>query len=293
MIHSRFIQGAVTFRRLSILTIVLLFLFSPQPAEALWKTTLEIHFLDVGQADAIYMVTSNGKNILIDSGDEHDGAKVVSYLQKQGVEHLDLLIATHPHHDHIGSMDRVLESFDVDALYMPQVSYHTSYYKRLVNSIERYGIVVHEAKAGVEIKVARSIKIEFLAPAKKKYKSLNDYSAVLKVNHLNNTFLLMADAGVVSERQILKRLDKKPIDLLKVPHHGANTGTTKELLKRITPKYAVISVGRNNKYGYPSNEVLNRLKRQNVQVYRTDLLGTIITKSDGKTIKFLTEVPQS
>ncbi|WLD94017.1 ComEC/Rec2 family competence protein [Alkalihalobacillus sp. AL-G] len=275
------------------MTIVMLFLFSPQPAEALWKTNMELHFLDVGQADAIYLETSNGKNVLIDSGDEHDGEKVVSYLQNRGVEHLDLVIATHPHHDHIGSMDRILESFDVDSFYMPTVTYHTSYYKRLINSIDRNGIVIHEAKAGVKVKLARNIKIEFLAPSKKRYKSLNDYSAVIRIQHNKNSFLLMADAGVVSERQLLKRLGDDPVDLIKVAHHGANTGTTKELLRRTKPKHAVISVGRKNKYGYPSKEVLNRLKKNDVQVFRTDKLGTIIIKSDGKTLKVLTELPQS
>ncbi len=265
----------------------------PQPAEALWKTNLELHFIDVGQADSIYMVTSNGKHVLIDSGDEHDGEKVVSYLQEKGVEHLDLVIATHPHHDHIGSMDMILNSFDVDALYMPTVSYHTSYYKRLINSIERYGIVVHEAKAGVKVKLARNITIEFVAPAKKRYKILNDYSSVIRVHHNKNTFLLMADAGVVTERELLKRVDDKPVDLIKVAHHGANTGTTNELLKRTDPKYAIISVGRKNKYGYPSKEVLSRLKKHDIQIYRTDQLGTIITKSDGKTLKFITEFTQS
>ncbi|MGP4082341.1 ComEC/Rec2 family competence protein [Pseudalkalibacillus sp. R45] len=252
-----------------------------------------MHVIDVGQADSIYIELSNGKNILIDSGDEHDGPKVVSYLQKRGVEEIDYLIASHPHHDHIGSMDAIFESFEIESIYMPSVKYHTTYYKRLKRLIEESGIEPIEAKAGVKKKLARNIKMEFVAPSKKKYKSLNDHSAVLKIDHGKKSILLMADAGMASENELLKKLDDEKIDVLKVSHHGANTGTSNGLLKKTDPEYAVISVGRKNKYGYPSKEVLKRLNTHNVQVFRTDKLGTIIMKSDGKSVRFFTEFHQS
>lgn len=273
-----------------ILSILVLF---PQPAEALWKTNLELHVIDVGQADCIYIETSNGKHILIDSGDEHDGKKVVSYLQKRGIERIDYLIATHPHHDHIGSMEDIFQSFEIERVYMPDIMYHTRYYKRMVQSIANSGVDQFEAKAGVKIKIARNISMEFVAPSKKRYKSLNDYSAVVRLQHGKNSFLLMADAGVISENELIKKIDDEKVDVLKVAHHGANTGTGHAFLKKIKPDYAIISVGRKNKYGYPSKDVLNRLKAHNIQVYRTDKLGTIISKSDGKSVKFFTEVPQS
>lgn len=275
-----------------ILIISILVLF-PQPAEALWKTNLEMHVIDVGQADCIYIETSNGKHVLIDSGDEHDGKKVVAYLQKRGIERIDYLIATHPHHDHIGSMDDIFQSFEIDKVYMPDIMYHTSYYKRLVRSITNSGVDQYVAKAGVKVKLARNISMEFIAPGKKSYKSLNDYSAVVRLQHGKKNFLLMADAGVKSENDLLTRIDDEKVDVLKVAHHGANTGTGHALLKKTNPDYAIISVGRKNKYGYPSKDVLKRLNSHNIQVFRTDKLGTIITKSDGKSVKFFTEVPQS
>ncbi|MCF6136121.1 ComEC/Rec2 family competence protein [Pseudalkalibacillus berkeleyi] len=275
-----------------VLIFCILVLF-PQPAEALWKTNLELHVIDVGQADCIYIETSNGKHILIDSGDEHDGKKVVSYLQKRGIERIDYLIATHPHHDHIGSMEDIFQSFEIERVYMPDIMYHTRYYKRMVQSIANSGVDQFVAKAGVKIKLARNISMEFVAPGKKRYKSLNDYSAVVRLQHGKNSFLLMADAGVISENELIKKLDDEKVDVLKVAHHGANTGTGHALLKKIKPDYAIISVGRKNKYGYPSKDVLNRLKSNDIQVYRTDKLGTIISKSDGKSVKFFTEVPQS
>ncbi|WP_408009455.1 ComEC/Rec2 family competence protein [Pseudalkalibacillus sp. A8] len=278
--------------RLLIVILMLIVLF-PQPAEALWKTNLEMHVIDVGQADSIYIELSNGKNILIDSGDEHDGPKVVSYLQKRGIEEIDYLIASHPHHDHIGSMDAIFESFEIDRIYMPSVKYHTTYYKRLMRLVDEFGVEQIEAKTGVKEKLARNIKMEFLAPLRKKYKSLNDHSAVLKIDHGKKSILLMADAGMASENEVVKRLDDEKIDVLKVAHHGANTGTSNGLLKKANPDFAVISVGRKNKYGYPSKEVLKRLKTHNVQVFRTDKLGTIIMKSDGKSVRFFTEFHQS
>jgi competence protein ComEC len=264
----------------------------PHSAEALWKTNLEMHVIDVGQADSILLTTSNGKSVLIDSGDEHDGKKVVSYLQKQGIERIDYLIATHPHHDHIGSMDDVFQSFEVDEVFMPDIKYHTTYYKRLIHSIKNSDAEQHIAKAGVEVKLARNITLEFIAPGKKRYKSLNDYSAVIQLKHGRKSFLLMADAGVRSENELLSRIDKK-VDVLKVAHHGANTGTGHGLLKRADPEYAIVSVGRKNKYGFPSKDVLKRLRAHDIQVYRTDKLGTIIMKSDGKTVNFFTEFVQS
>ncbi|WP_349409541.1 ComEC/Rec2 family competence protein [Pseudalkalibacillus sp. SCS-8] len=278
-------------RQLIILFIVLV-LF-PQPAEALWKTNLEMHVIDVGQADSIYIETSNGKHVLIDSGDEHDGHKVVSYLQKRGIHQIDYLIATHPHHDHIGSMEDIFKAFEIETVYMPDVKYHTTYYKKLMKSISKSGVERKEAKAGVKVKLARNISMEFIAPGKQHYKSLNDYSAVVRLEHGKKRFLLMADAGITSENELLKRIDQEKVDVLKVAHHGANTGTGHALLKKTDPDYAIISVGRKNKYGYPSKDVLKRLKAHDIRVFRTDKLGTIITKSDGKSVRFFTEFPQS
>ncbi|MBH0154751.1 MBL fold metallo-hydrolase [Fictibacillus sp. 5RED26] len=271
------------------LSLMLMLTIVPHKARADWFDPLTIHFLDVGQADCILIKAPNGQTMLIDGGDEHDGEKIISYLEKEGVTHLDIVVATHPHHDHIGSLDDVIRAFPVSVLYMPNLPYDTKYYHDLFRVINEKQIPVDRAKAGVNFKMGFSVKVEMLAPKGSYYKHINDYSAVIKIKHGKKNFLLMADAGAEEEKEILKRGGVKA-DVIKLGHHGANTGTTMEFLKKVKAKTAVISVGRNNPYQFPSKEVLYRLDNRKMTVYRTDQLGAIIATSNGKKIMFRTNV---
>lgn len=261
---------------------------SPRKTEAAWFEPMKVHFLDVGQADCILVQMPNGKNMLVDAGDENDGPEIIRFLQSQGVVDIDVLVATHPHHDHIGSMDDVIRNFNVKKIYMPNLPYDTAYYHDLFKIINEKHIPVDRAKAGVKFRFGFSVKVDMLAPSSSYYKYINDYSAVLKVTHGNNKFLLMADAGVQSEEELLASKTDVRADVLKVGHHGANTGTKMPFLKAVKAKTAIISVGHNNPYNYPSKEVLYRLNRLGMVIYRTDQLGVITAISNGKKVTFRT-----
>jgi competence protein ComEC len=256
---------------------------SNEQINASWLPNLEFHFIDVGQADSILIKSSTGKTMLVDAGDSRDFKKIDDYLTRQGIEEIDVMIATHPHHDHIGSMHKILTHYKVKTVLMPEVKHKTKYFKNLQKTIEKQNIVVQYPKDGLKFRLGFGIKAEVLGPIKIKYNDLNDYSAILRIVHGKNTFLLMGDAGKAAEKELMKKYPKKlKADLLKVGHHGANTSTSTAFINKVKPKYAIISSA--NKLGYPSNEIINRLEEKGIEIYRTDRLGTIVVNSNGRTI---------
>ncbi|WP_165999606.1 ComEC/Rec2 family competence protein [Bacillus sp. Cs-700] len=252
---------------------------------------VEVHFLDVGQADSIF-ITFGEETMLVDAGDNGDGGMVTNYLKELGVKQLDYLVATHPHHDHIGGMDEVIKGFEVERVLMPDVSYPTTHYKSLLKELKKKDIPVTTAQEGVKIKLGRRVSVQVVSPSENaEYEDFNDYSAVLRLKHGNNRFLFMGDAGVEVEKQMLNGMKKKHLvsEVLKIGHHGANSATTEAFIKAVSPETAVISVGKDNRYHFPDNDVLQRLRGNNISILRTDQIGTIIATSDGKNISFHTE----
>lgn len=248
--------------------------------------TLKVHFIDVGQADSILVQLPSGQNILIDGGNNDDGTLVVNYLKQQGVKRLDHVIGTHPHEDHIGGLDVAIRSFEVGKVYLPKVVHTSKTYEDLLLAIKGKGLKVTQAKAGVKLDVGSGIEAVMLAPNSSSYEDLNNYSAVLKLTYGSTSFLFTGDAEAESESEILRVGYNLKSDVLKVGHHGSSSSTTPAFLKAVSPKYAVISVGKDNKYGHPHPETLAKLAEAGVQVFRTDLQGTIVVISDGKTITF-------
>jgi competence protein ComEC len=247
---------------------------------------MDVHFIDVGQADSILIQTPQGKNLLVDAGDEGSGKGLADYMHSHGVVVLDAVIATHPHHDHIGGMSAIMKQFQVKAFYMPDLTHSTRAFRRLYEAVRREGIMIFQAKAGDKIDVEPGIKIRIVAPLKGGYDSLNEYSYVLKLVDRKNSFLFMADAGEQSETDLLEKRVNVRADIIKIGHHGANTGTTLPFLKKVNPDAAVISVGKGNRYGYPDKAVIQRLRYLKIPTYRTDLLGTIVAHSDGQRVSF-------
>ncbi|EHQ88316.1 ComEC/Rec2 family competence protein [Desulfosporosinus youngiae] len=243
--------------------------------------TLKVHSLDVGQADCI-LIQSDESSVLVDAGNNEDGGFVVNYLKAQGVTKLAAAVATHPHEDHIGGMDVVLKAFPVEKFYMPNATTTTKTFEDMLNAVKASGAKRIQVNAGVALDVP-GISGTFLAPVGSKYDDLNNYSAVLKIVHGNTSFLLTGDAESISENEMLKNGNLQAT-LLKVGHHGSDSSTTAAFLKAVSPKYAVISVGKGNTYGHPTDIVLNRLASADVQVYRTDQSGTIVATSDGTNI---------
>jgi len=247
---------------------------------------LEVHFLDVGQADCILIKTPLQKAILIDSGKNSHEDTVVSYIKSQGIDTIDVVVGTHPHEDHIGGLDAVINSFDIDKIFMPKVAYTTKTFEDVLNAIKNKGLKVTTAFEGTNIEVDTNLKVEMLAPNSETYDDINNYSAVIKLSYNNTSFLFTGDAESISEQEMTSRGYDLKADVLKVGHHGSATSTTAFFLNKVSPQYAIISVGKDNSYGHPDNLILNRFKNFGVEVFRTDEDGTIIATSDGETIKF-------
>jgi len=248
---------------------------------------LKVHFINVGQADSI-LIQQGSKFMLIDAGNNGDGKLVENYLLKQGVKSLDYVIGTHPHEDHIGGLDYIINDFKIGKIYLPKVTSTTKAFGDVIVAIKNKGLKVAEPKPGETFNLG-SAKCTILTPNSSKYKDLNNYSVVVKLEFGNNSFLLTGDAEDISESEIIAKGFNVKADLLKVGHHGSSSSTTEEFLTKVNPKYAVISSETGNVYGHPHKETMDKLKNKNILVYRTDELGTIIATSNGKTITFNTK----
>jgi len=249
---------------------------------------LRFHFIDVGQGDSSLIITPKGKTILIDAGDEAHAKKVVSYIREQGIEKLDLVVATHPDADHIGGMDKVIKNFDIDVFAMPDVSAKTNQYKQIQRELKAKKMKATRLYQGDEVQIDDDIDFEILSPVKgKKYDDTNEYSIVAKIVYKDTSFILMGDATMENEVDIINNVPDIDIDVLKLGHHGSSTSSSDYFITKTSPKIAIISCGKNNKYGHPHQEVMRVLKKHGVTPYRTDEMGDIVITSDGKKIKYI------
>ena len=245
---------------------------------------LYLHFIDVGQADCIY-ITDGSNSMLIDAGKNDTADMVINYLKEQNVNTLDYIIATHPHEDHIGGMDEVLNNFKVNKILMPNKVTTTKTFEKLLIAIKKNGCEKITPSVGQTYNLGNA-NFTVIAPNSDNYEEINNYSIVIKLKYGNNSFLFTGDAETLSENEILNKGTDIKCDLIKIGHHGSSTSTALKFLTAIDPKYAVISVGKNNKYNLPKKTVMDKLKRLGVTVYRTDESGTIIAISDGNNITF-------
>lgn len=248
---------------------------------------LEVHYIDVGQGDSTFIQLPNGESVLIDAGEEAFGEAVCQYIRAQGEDTIDYLIGTHPHSDHIGGLDDVIEEFSVGTLYLPDKSHTTKAFSNMIRAAKEKSIQTLQAKAGVVMLEAENLELTFLSPVSKSYEELNDYSTVVSLVYNENSFLFMGDATYTVEKQLYDTISH--YDVLKVGHHGSNTSSTANFLEKVTPDYAIISCGRDNDYGHPHKQVVNRLERFGSLMYRTDLQGHIVATADGAQITFETE----
>jgi competence protein ComEC len=240
---------------------------------------IRLHFLDVGQGDSILVQLTGNRTMLVDGGGRDDGRDVVRYIGGLGIKKIDFLVATHPHEDHIGGLADVLKSIDVGRIYMPKVIHTSDTFTRFVNEAVAKGHRFYRARAGMLIIEEEDLRLECLAPVRDSYDSLNNYSAVIKIDYRQVGVLLMGDAEKESEAEINR--ERLRAQVLKVGHHGSDTSTSAAFLKMVSPRYAVISVGKDNSYGHPHKDTLDLLYENGIQVLRTDDIGTIVIDTDG------------
>lgn len=245
---------------------------------------LKVHFIDVGQADSI-LIQQGNSSMLIDAGNNEDSETVKSYIASQGIKKLDYVIGTHPHEDHIGGLDYVINSFEIGNIYMPKTTSTTKTFKDVINSIQVKKMQITTPQPGDSFKLGQA-DCKILAPNSDSYEDANNYSIVIKVTFGNNTFMFTGDAEALSEKEMINKGFDVKADVLKVGHHGSSSSTSDEFLKKVSPKYAVISVGKDNDYGHPHKETMAKLKNSGISLYRTDECGTIVCTADGNNINF-------
>lgn len=245
---------------------------------------LIVKFIDVGQADAA-ILSCGGQYLLIDGGNRADSDVLYTILKRDRISHLDYVISTHAHEDHCGGIPGALEACkSVGKVYSPVTEYDSKAFKNFVSSVETKNAKITVPKVGETFSIGDA-KVTVIGPIKD-YEETNNTSIVVKIVHGNNSFLFTGDMERDAEIDLLDSGVDVSADVLKVGHHGSSSSTSYRFLREVAPTYGVISVGKKNSYGHPHEEALSRLKDADVQVFRTDILGDIVCKSDGKEIVF-------
>ncbi len=240
---------------------------------------LQIHFFDVGQADSIFLI-QKGKSMLIDAGNNEDGDWIVQQIKRLGIQKIDYLIGTHPHEDHIGGMDDVIQNFEIGTIYMPKVQTNTKTFEDVLDAILEKNMTVTTPTIGHKFNVGE-VECEVMlcgSGTKEEQKNLNLSSLVIRANYGEQSYLFMGD----SEKENEKLRSWPQTNVLKVGHHGSDTSSGETFLTQVLPQLAIIQVGEGNSYGHPKQATLDKLKKIGTLVYRTDEKGNIVIESDGK-----------
>ncbi len=244
---------------------------------------LFVHFIDVGQADAILVQTPNGGSMLVDSGDPDTAGKLVSYLKAHNVSVLDAVVASHPHGDHIGGMKAVLGTFGVGAFLDSGNELDAREGTETLTMVHENNVSYRIVRAGDLIGIDPDVRIEVLnpPPGSDLLEGVNENSVVLKIDYGRVGFLLMGDAENQTEELLLAAGRDVSSTFIKVGHHGSLYGATAPFLAAVHPQGAFIEAGAGNGFGFPAERTLNRLSAVGSEIYRTDLDGTIVVETDG------------
>lgn len=252
---------------------------------------IAVHFIDVGQGDCA-LILAGETSVLIDSGESSASSDVIRYLNSLELDSLDMVIATHPHSDHIGSLSSVIGEFGAETLLMPELTEKmtptTRSYEKLLDSAEKCGAKLEYAEAGVSYELSEGCYLEILAPVRD-YDDLNNYSIAARLTYGETSFLFTGDIEKTAEQDILDSGADVSADVLKVGHHGSSTSSSRAFIQAVSPEYAVISVGSPNDYGHPHKKTTDLFEQLGITVYRTDRDGNVVWISDGKTLRVETD----
>ncbi len=241
----------------------------------------ELHMIDVGQSDSFLLKTKDG-NILIDAGTESEEYELYEYLINEGVTSFDYVIFSHPHEDHIGNGDMIMESFDVEKVIIPDVTSDTVCFESLIESIYNSGAEVHTAEPGATYS-AGELSFKILGPAECDPDNLNNCSIVLRADYGEISMLFSGDAEKSAELDVWEKYaDELDCDIYKVAHHGSSTSNCDEFFGAASPDLALISCGFGNSYGHPHREIVEMLDKQGITVKRTDVDGDVVVATDGE-----------
>lgn len=246
-----------------------------------------VDFIDCGQGDSI-LVVSEGETTLIDATTGRSEENILDHLKERGIERIDHFILSHPHEDHIGGADVILDEFEVGNIYMKRPTAGTeptsSVYISLLKQIKSLGKTVHAVEIG-DVITCGAVTFSVLGPLED-YEDLNDQSVVLRGEIGEISFLFTGDQESAAEKDLVKEYGKSlQSTILKMGHHGSSGSSSDRFLDAVQPKYAIISCGKDNSYGHPHKEAIERLEERGISYYRTDLQGTITVKTDGKIIE--------
>lgn len=249
---------------------------------------LKVHYIDVGQADATLLeVLEDGKKttMLIDTGD-WNRTDALEYLKAANVTNIDVVVGTHPHADHIGQLDKIINAFQVDEVWMSGDIASSKVFQRAIQAIDTSGANYVEPRAGENYQIG-NLRVEIVSP-RTIGGGLNDGSIAMRISYGGVVFLFTGDAETKAEQGMVSRGHHLKADILHLGHHGASTSTTSAFFDKVNPKVAIYSAGQSNSYGHPSPSVVNRVKNANVDLYGTDVHGTIVITTDGKTYNIST-----
>ncbi len=247
-----------------------------------------VDFIDCGQGDSTLMVSDDAV-ALVDATTADNVKSVIDHLKQRGIEKIDHFFLTHPHEDHIGGAQEVLENFAVENIYMrrPTVGTEptTSVYLNLLKTIKKQGKSVHAVEPDEMIQCG-DLKIKILGPVED-YRDLNDQSIVLRAEYEKISFMITGDQEIPAEKDLLSYHGTSALKstVLKMGHHGSSTSSGTSFLNAVSPDYGVISCGTDNSYGHPHKETISRLEKMGIVYYRTDLQGTVTFYTDGSSIR--------
>lgn len=251
------------------------------------SSDVEVHFIDVGQAECI-LIKTPGKNVLIDAGNLGCEKEIENHLRTNGVYVIDLFITTHPHADHIGSASEIVKRFPIGEVIIPKIPNEflptTSLYEDFLRTLSKRNCSVSYSETGKVFELGGGAVLEIISPEGYSGDNLNNYSVISKLTFGETSFLFTGDAEEEIELALVSSGADISCTVLNAGHHGSSTSNSALFLKAANPEYAAISCGRNNDYGHPHREIISSFKDFGIKYFRTDYDGDIIFRTDGKSV---------